>query len=421
VTRLRRSLVAATAAAALLALLLPAAAVAGMQLGITHTRESADAWNDPAATARARRLIPAVATMQNQHLMGWGALNPKPAPGVFRWGSMDARLELIRRTGGVPVITLCCAPDWMKGGRAGATDWSRIERAPAREHFADFAELARQVARRYRGVRHFQVWNELKGFYDRRRNRWDIEAYTELYNQVYDALKSVDPAIQVGGPYVPMDSWSRPGSASHPSDVRGAWGVLDGRALDAVDHWLAHMHGADFVTVDASTATKDRGLVTDPFTARRKLGAITTWLRSRTPLPIWWAEWYAPAGQGASLQKRAAVGAGAVLELAASGAGVALAWGPQADGSSCGACLWTATRRPGGGRSTPMGRTMALLRGALSTGDAVAEDPASDARLLAYRVGERCVLVNRTARPGRGGCQAGPERALRPYEVAVLP
>jgi hypothetical protein len=404
----------------------PPAAVAGTSssttlLGITHTRESADGWNDPLAVARARRLIPRLASVQNQHVMGWGALNPEPSPGVFRWGSLDARVALMRRTGGTPVITLCCAPDWMKGGRAGATDWSRIERAPAREHFPDFAALARAVARRYPHVRHFQVWNELKGFHDRSRNRWDIEAYTELYNQVYDALKSVDPAIQVGGPYVPVDSWSRASGASHPSDVGGAWGVLDGRALDALDFWLAHKHGADFVTVDASTATKDRGLVTDPFTARRKLAAVNGWLRSRTTLPIWWAEWYAPAGAAAGAAKRAAVGAAAVLALAASGADVALAWGPQADGSACGACLWTDTAARDGGRPTPAGRVTARLRGALATGGTVTEEPTSTARLLAYRVGERCVLVNRTSAPVRGGCAAGGERGLRPYEVAVVP
>ncbi|OLT10047.1 hypothetical protein BJF78_29420 [Pseudonocardia sp. CNS-139] len=63
-------------------------------------------------------------------------------------------------------MTLCCAPDWMKGGEPGETDWSRIEVAPDPAHYADFAALAVDVARRYPQVRHFVVWNELKGFFD---------------------------------------------------------------------------------------------------------------------------------------------------------------------------------------------------------------------------------------------------------------
>jgi hypothetical protein len=75
---------------------------------------------------------------------------------------LDSRIALIRRTGGTPVTTLCCVPDWMKGGRPGTTDWSKLEVAPAPGHYADFAALAATIARRYPFVRHFLflVWNE---------------------------------------------------------------------------------------------------------------------------------------------------------------------------------------------------------------------------------------------------------------------
>ena len=75
-------------------------------------------------------------------------------------------MQLIADSGVTPVITLCCAPDWMKGGQPGETDWSRLEVAPDPAHFADFAELAADVAKRYPQVKHFIVWNELKGFHD---------------------------------------------------------------------------------------------------------------------------------------------------------------------------------------------------------------------------------------------------------------
>jgi hypothetical protein len=392
-------------------------APAPMILGITHNRESADAWNNPAAVARARTLIPRLGSLQNQHIMGWGALSPEPAPGVFHWGSLDARMRLIRSTRGTPVITLCCAPDWMKRGRRNETDWGKLEEAPAPEHFGDFAHLARRVAQRYPHVRYFQVWNELKGFYDAASNRWDYEAYTELYNQVYDALKSVNPGIQVGGPYVPMDSWSHAQAASHPSAVRGPWGVLDQRALDAVEYWLEHKHGADFVTVDGGTATKDRGLVTDPFTAAAKFAAVDAWLSVRTSLPIWWAEWYAPSGSHEDQRMRAAVSTASVLEMAASGARVALAWGPQGDGSTCGDCLWTDTRRADGGRPTPTATAFAALRPALSEGGPVLRAPASPAdAVLGFHLGDRCFLINRTADSVAASC-AGERKTLGPYAV----
>ena len=59
--------------------------------------------------------------------MGWGGGNPEPSPGKYDWGSLDVRVETMRRTGARMVITLCCAPDWMKGGEPGETDWSNLE------------------------------------------------------------------------------------------------------------------------------------------------------------------------------------------------------------------------------------------------------------------------------------------------------
>ena len=85
-----------------------------------------------------------------------------------------------------------------------------------------------------------------------------------MYNLVYASLKAVDPAIQVGGPYVPMDSWSNANTMSDPSAMAGPWGVVDQRALDAVTYWLANASGADFIAVDGSNSTKDADLITSP-------------------------------------------------------------------------------------------------------------------------------------------------------------
>lgn len=79
-------------------------------------------------------------------------------------------------------------------------DWQYLETAPSPAHYQDFADLAKQVAERYPEVKYFQVWNELKGFYDASTNQWDYADYTTLYNMVYDAIKSVRPDAKLVDP-----------------------------------------------------------------------------------------------------------------------------------------------------------------------------------------------------------------------------
>ncbi|WP_239103899.1 xylan 1,4-beta-xylosidase [Microbispora corallina] len=317
--------------------------------GLTHTQYTPG--DDERVAGPAVRALAAQPLVQNQHVMGFGADNPEPRPGVFDFASLDARVKLMADTGGAPVLTLCCAPDWMKGGRPGKTDWSLIETAPRQEHFDDFARLAAAVARRYPHVRRFIVWNEFKGMWDDRHGEWNAVAYTELYNRVYDALKAVDPGIQVGGPYIPVDTYVS-GSPS-PSEVSGPWGSVDGRVVEAVDYWLRHKKGADFVVVDGAAASHDGSLKPDEFGALGKFGAVTRWLRQRSGLPVWWAEFYPlpcssidPGGSCPALQwtgeRRVAVTAAALMELAAGGAETALYWdtyAPRDKREGCPLCL----------------------------------------------------------------------------------
>ena len=117
-----------------------------LALGVTHAQYSLDSGGNQEIVAEAKALLRSSCHYQNQHIMGWGALNPNPEPGIYRWESLDRRIALIRSMNAVPVITLCAAPDWMKGGHPGETDWSQIEVAPLPEHYHNFAELARLVA-----------------------------------------------------------------------------------------------------------------------------------------------------------------------------------------------------------------------------------------------------------------------------------
>ncbi|MDK1475686.1 xylan 1,4-beta-xylosidase [Streptomyces sp. 549] len=345
---------------------------ARLGLGLTHTRYSADA-GEQAARQRAEDSLTELALPQNQHIMGWGADNPEPAPGRYDFRSLDSRVALMRRTGATPVITLCCAPDWMKGGRAGHTDWDELETAPRPEHYRDFADLAGRIAQRYPDVRHFLVWNEFKGFFDEERRRWDHEGYTELYNLVHDEVKRVREDALVGGPYVVMDSHpaDRP---EHASALKGEWGSVDQRALDAVTYWNEHRHGADFVVVDGSSYTKDGQLLPDEFAATEKFTAVGRWVRRETGLPLWWAEWYVETAdaddrrEGWTEQHRTAVQAAALIAMARGGADTALYWNPQSRTGRCAGCLWRGTEEEAGGGALPMLDLLGRFRDAFPPG-----------------------------------------------------
>jgi hypothetical protein len=322
--------------------------------------------NNPAAVDAARRVMASMPLVQDQALMGWGVGNPEPSPGVYRFTSLDRRIDLITSTGGTPVITLCGAPDWMKGGTPGTTDFANLDVAPTPAHYQDFADLAAKVAVRYPQVKYFVVWNEFKGFF--RRGVPDGRAYTAMYNDVYRAIKRVRPGALVGGPYAPMVSFSNPKVADRPPAPKGPWGHLDDRVTNAITYWIDHKVGANFVAVDAGTATHDRGLVANPVLATAKYAAADRWLTAHTRLPIWWMESNVqPDTTRWSQREGAAVRVAALLQMASSGARVGLQWQPQQSGGVADEGLWTSTRRAGGGRPTLLATLMRPILTVLSS------------------------------------------------------
>ncbi|MGP4045695.1 GH39 family glycosyl hydrolase [Streptomyces sp. 2A115] len=333
--------------------------------GFTHTQFSADE-GPGAATKRVAERLGEQPLPQIQHIMGWGSDNPEPVKGRYDFEDMDRRIDFVRESGGTPVVTLCCAPDWMKGGKSGSgnTDWSQeaLETAPDRAHYKDYAALAATVAKRYPDVRHFIVWNEFKGFWNDAEARWDYEGYTELYNLVYKALKKVDEDIQVGGPYLVMDSLDPRQKEDASPTLKGTWGTADQRVLDAFDHWNKNKAGADFVVVDGSSYTKDDDLLPDEFAATEKFTAVSRWVRERTgDLPLWWAEYYVEPADADddrddwSEPHRVAVQASGLIAMARGGTTSAFYWNPEKEkGADCAGCLWTPTDRADGGEPMPM-------------------------------------------------------------------
>lgn len=362
--------------------------------GFTHTEDSADT-GDPAATQRVATELSAHPMMQAQALMGWGANNPEPSPGRFDFASLDRRIDFIRRSGGTPVITLCGAPDWMKGGTAGQTDWKKLEVAPLPAHYGDFAQLAAVVARRYPDVHRFLVWNEFKGFYNDATRTWDGPAYTAMYNDVYGALKGVNPATQVGGPYLDMGVGK---NAPGPSPLTGPWGSVDPRVLQAFDYWNAHKTGADFVVIDGHAGT-DEG-APDDVTALGKFAAVTRWVRQRTPLPVWWAEWYIePRKAGWTGEKQVAMRTAAMMQFARSGVASALYWNEEDTGDSATA-LWSPTDDASGGQPGPFLEVLEQFTRWFPP-DTKFTQLAAPAGVQALATGRMALLVNTSDQPAQ--------------------
>ncbi|MFI1291197.1 xylan 1,4-beta-xylosidase [Streptomyces sp. NPDC020792] len=401
--------------------------------GFTHTQFSADEGS-AAATGRAEALLSKDGGLpQNQAIMGWGADNPEPVKGRYDFEALDRRIDFVRSSGGTPVITLCCAPDWMKGGRAGVdnTDWSQdaLETAPTRDHYKDYAALAATVAERYPDVRHFIVWNEFKGFWNNAEGRWDYEGYTELYNLVHKALKQVDPKIMVGGPYLVMDSVDPRQKQDASTVLRGPWGALDQRVLDAFAYWNRHKAGADFVVVDGSSYTKDDDLLPDEFRATDKLTDVGRWVRSQTGgLPLWWAEYYVePADRNDdrkdwSERHRVAVQAAGLIAMAKGGASTGFYWNPENRTGDCPGCLWTPTDSSGGGRALPMYDLVSRFNRAFPPGTrfrtvSIAPDDVPNVRVLAD---DRTVLVVNTLNRTISARIDGRRFDMKAYEVKWL-
>ncbi len=401
--------------------------------GFTHTQFSADEGSD-AAVERAEGLLEKQSVPQNQHIMGWGADNPEPSKGRYDFSAMDRRIDFVRKTGGTPVVTLCCAPDWMKGGKAGAgnTDWSQssLETAPERSHYKDFAALAATVAKRYPDVRHFIVWNEFKGFWNNGEGRWDYEGYTELYNLVYKALKKVDKDIMVGGPYLVMDSLDPRQEDGASTTVKGTWGAMDQRVLDAFDYWNKNKAGADFVVVDGSSYTNDDEMLPDEFAATDKLTAVGEWVRARThDLPLWWAEYYVEPADGKderngwSETHRVAVQAAGMIAMVKGGASSGFYWNPEDEkGTDCPGCLWTPTDTAAGGGKLPMYDLVTRFGKEFAPGTAyrsvsVAADDVPNVRVLATA---RTVLVVNTLDRSISAKVDGKRFEMGAYEVKWL-
>ena len=397
-------------------------------------------------------------------IMGWGVDDPWPDPSQAEpgnWRSLDNRLQQIVETGAIPVITLNEAPWWMKGQLqsdgttrliAQSEEWSDVAYA-ARildNEMGAWLHLVQRIAERYMvvpyNVRYFQVWNELKGYYDPITNAYDYttsagdpggpnakHGYTYMYNQVYYTLMQVATSlgiptnsIKVGGPYVVMDTWSTT-KRSNLSNITKQYGIYDQRPLDVLQYWLQHKAGAGFITVDGANGNKDNVTITDSFTASKKFADVTKWIRSlnntlypgATTLPICWAEWYAsPYTDTRNNNYNDAVKSFAMIEFIKAGGAAAFLWGGLGEGTP-GSGLWTPTTG-GGGQALPWYYSYKAFNDYFGSGTKIYKTTVSMPNSVeALASSTKVMLINKTANALIVSVN-GEIILLNPYQVSVI-
>lgn len=413
------------------------------------------------AVNNVKALIQGTIKYQNTHIMGWGMPDPWPNPtdpGPTQWSALDARMQLAVSTGSQVVISLDEAPWWMKGA---LQDDGSTHRLTAAEEWAsvtyssrildnkmnDWLRLVESVARRYMvppyNARYFQVWNEMKGYYDPLTNTYDYadnpgnpngynatHGYTYMYNLVYERLMSVaaslhipTDSVKIGGPYVFVDVWSSR-DQHNASNIVGPYGALDQRSLDTIQYWMQHKVGAGFVTFDSSVENRDTGkILADPCLSAEVFGDVTSWIRTLDPtlypgsrtLPVWLAEWFAGPRNGQhDPNYDDVVKACAMIKFIKAGGSVALSWGGS-DDNSVDLGMYGA-----GGIPHPWYWTLKALKTDFAPGTPLYQATISDPNSVVTLASDRnLVLVNKTAR--KFTVQVKQKQVtLGPYAVVIL-
>jgi hypothetical protein len=298
---------------------------------------------------------------------------------------------------------------------------------PTAAHYGDFAELARQVALRYRDVKYFLVWNELKGFWSSSLNNWDYVSYTNMYNAVYDALKSVDPTIKVGGPYLVLE-----GTGS----LKGDWSTqqpISTRNMQVIDYWLVHKHGGEFLVLTRrvldwhDTYTYSQA---DLLALTHLFADTAQQVAAHTNLPLWWSEDYCAGGGRPSYLalnedwsfQSACLGSMLLHELLG-GAAASLRWAPQGEaGGWYGGNdenLFSDTRVVGGGQPFPSYWTYRAFHDNFPPGTTLYRASSSSPDLEVLASATHTLLINKRSSSLTASVN-GSAVTLAPYEVRVL-
>lgn len=380
-----------------------------LALGTSMGQNSLDGWGDPASIASGQALLDGATTLQNQFIYGWGAVNPEVSKGNYDFSSLDRRVAIMNnRANAVPVITLCGAPDWMTAQGTNTSNYN-LQLAPTPEHYGDFAELSRQIALRYsapsnpKPVLYYQVWSEMRGFWSATLNNYDYVAYTKFYNLVYDALKSVNPAIRVGGPYLVIEADGAAQDLGVPLNYATA-NPISSRQKTFLEYWFANKRGADFISIDRGIQDPhDTNVYTDDqrFKLAHWFGDVVTSMRTLNGYrgePIWWSEAFAFANNAKPAVQVAAEAAALRASLLA-GADALIKWqdeGTYNIGSEVVTGLFTSTLEPGGGQPYPVYTAYKLFHDLFPPGTTLYSTTSTSGSVLVTASATRTLLINTT-------------------------
>jgi hypothetical protein len=393
--------------------------------------------NDSASIDRVKTLSHNGLSLFNTQVMAWGADDMWPDPNTDEpnnWDSLDEKMQFALDTKATPVITLCEAPWWMKGelNEDGSTtlltendEWENIAyNSRVLDNKMDtWLHLVQRIAERYMvapyNVRYFQVWNELKGYWNPITNRWDYEnqagdpdgnnakhGYTYMYNLVYKKLKETAEklgisrdSIKVGGPYIGLSTTLD----DIDTELKKAYGNYDQRCLDVVKYWLKNKVGAEFITIDAwNVADQQTQSPKGPFVASEIFGDSATWIRSldeteypgSKTLPIWFAEWYAFPFANITNNYNNAVKSYAITKFIKAGGAVTLEWSGTGEGDAGG--LWTPTTESGGGKSLPWYNSCKAFKQYFGPGTQLYTTTSSSSSIEVLASAARAMLINKT-------------------------
>lgn len=215
-----------------------------LELSTTLTHNTFKKPGYTEAVQRAEQFLREGVDCIGQFTMDWGAGNTCPSKDKYDFKRLDERIGLIHRLGKKPVLTFCRCPLWM---RRDDPD-KGVDAAPRKEMYSEFAHMAADFIRHYDAIGlpiyAVNVWSETRGYWSKTLNRWELEDYVVLYNQVYDSIKIANPSVLVGGPFMHIESSPK---GRNMADYAGNISSSDRKALEA---FIDNVKALDFFSID---------------------------------------------------------------------------------------------------------------------------------------------------------------------------
>jgi polysaccharide biosynthesis protein PslG len=134
-----------------------------------------------------------------------------------------------------PFFTILFSPWWTWEPSVACDQWREdCTYPPAREHDAEWREIASMLARRYPKAAGIEIWNE-PNVYFFWRPQPDVGRYTELQQAAYDAIKAVHPTMPVVAGGLLNVEGSSSGEVAPADFLEGIYQRGGGRSMDALN------------------------------------------------------------------------------------------------------------------------------------------------------------------------------------------